>query len=157
MMSDVLMDGNNNNNNNNNNNHIHNFTVTIIINYIVIIIVIAIVLLYMTPRYREIMLKTVTREVNRVYNLFIDRNPSFLENNGKVSFCGHSLGSILAFDVLCHQPPLPKISNSYGVFEEKIIISENLKLDFKVYNFFAVGSPLGAFLLLKGLKISRKK
>ncbi|CAJ0630896.1 6244_t:CDS:2 [Entrophospora sp. SA101] len=78
-------------------------------------------------------------------------------NNGKVSFCGHSLGSILAFDVLCHQPPLPKISNSYGVFEEKIIISENIKLDFKVYNFFAVGSPLGAFLLLKGLKVAKKK
>nr|CAG8587820.1 2246_t:CDS:10 [Entrophospora candida] len=114
-------------------------------------------LLYMTPRYREMMLRTVTKEVNRVYNLFIKYNPSFLENNGKVSFCGHSLGSILAFDVLCHQPPLPKISNSYGVFEEKIIISENIKLDFKVYNFFAVGSPLGAFLLLKGLKVAKKK
>ncbi|CAH1760589.1 13779_t:CDS:10 [Entrophospora sp. SA101] len=91
----------------------------------------------------------------------IEGVPSFRtlmsDNNGKVSFCGHSLGSILAFDVLCHQPPLPKISNSYGVFEEKIIISENIKLDFKVYNFFAVGSPLGAFLLLKGLKVAKKK
>ncbi|CAJ0750773.1 23205_t:CDS:2 [Entrophospora sp. SA101] len=112
---------------------------------------------FRTLIYREMMLRTVTKEVNRVYNLFIKYNPSFLENNGKVSFCGHSLGSILAFDVLCHQPPLPKISNSYGVFEEKIIISENIKLDFKVYNFFAVGSPLGAFLLLKGLKVAKKK
>src|SRR4051812_35011458 len=80
-----------------------------------------IVLLYMTPKYRKLMLRTVTEEVNRVYNLFIERNPKFKEKGGKVSIYGHSLGSLIAFDVLCHQPPLFNLSNAaFGIFDEKL-------------------------------------
>ncbi|KAJ3297922.1 hypothetical protein HK104_011382 [Borealophlyctis nickersoniae] len=63
------------------------------------------VLLYMTPRYRQEMVKHVTDELNRIYNLFKQRNPNF---KGKVSLYGHSLGSLLAFDILCNQPSGPK-------------------------------------------------
>lgn len=38
------------------------------------------------------MLNVVTKEVNRVYKLFIERNPYFLKNNGQVSILAHSLG-----------------------------------------------------------------
>lgn len=62
----------------------------------------SIVLLYMTPRYRQEMIKHVTEELNRIYRLFKTRNPKF---NGKVSIYGHSLGSLLAFDILCNQHP----------------------------------------------------
>jgi hypothetical protein len=34
----------------------------------------------------------ITNEINRVYNLFIERNPDFVKDNGKVSILGHSLG-----------------------------------------------------------------
>ena len=34
----------------------------------------------------------ITKEINRVYRLFVQRNPEFLENNGKVTLIGHSLG-----------------------------------------------------------------
>ncbi|KAJ3111854.1 hypothetical protein HDU96_005280 [Phlyctochytrium bullatum] len=59
------------------------------------------VLLYMTPKYRQEMVKHVAEEMNRIYSTFIQRNPKF---NGKVSIYGHSLGSLLAFDILCNQP-----------------------------------------------------
>ncbi|CAG8634174.1 9979_t:CDS:2, partial [Paraglomus occultum] len=119
------------------------------------------VLLYMTPSYREQMINTVTRESNRVYSLFVQRNPHFLEVGGKVSIYGHSLGSVLAFDILCHQVP-PSPSSSMGIFDDGANIDDKLhkslvKLDFPVENFFAVGSPIGLFLLLKGVKISSRK
>ncbi|RIA89678.1 DDHD domain-containing protein [Glomus cerebriforme] len=114
------------------------------------------VLLYMTPKYREMMINTVTKEMNRVYNLFIERNPKFVEIGGKVSVYGHSLGSVLAFDILCHQPPVIPSTPS-GIFEGKGADMHIVKLDFEVRNFFAAGSPIGLFLLLKGLKIASRE
>ncbi|KAJ1570119.1 hypothetical protein HK096_009274 [Nowakowskiella sp. JEL0078] len=58
------------------------------------------VLLYMTHSYRQQMVTHVTEEINRIYAEYKRRNPNF---NGKVSFYGHSLGSVLAFDIVCNQ------------------------------------------------------
>lgn len=38
------------------------------------------------------MIHIVTKEVNRVYKLFIEKNPDFLLNKGHVSILAHSLG-----------------------------------------------------------------
>lgn len=35
-----------------------------------------------------------------LYTKFCSRNPSFLEQNGKVSIVAHSLGSVIAYDIL---------------------------------------------------------
>lgn len=51
-----------------------------------------IVPLYMTSKHHEAMIRIVTKEINRVYKLFIDRNPSFLKNNGQITLFAHSLG-----------------------------------------------------------------
>lgn len=61
------------------------------------------VLLYMTPRYRQEMISHVTEEMNRIYRLYKKRHPNF---KGKVSVYGHSLGSLLAFDILSNQDGL---------------------------------------------------
>jgi hypothetical protein len=45
---------------------------------------------------------TVGKELNRLFSLFKERNPSF---EGGVSVGGHSLGSLILFDLLCHQKP----------------------------------------------------
>jgi hypothetical protein len=45
---------------------------------------------------------TVGKELNRLFNLFRDRNPTF---EGGVSLGGHSLGSLILFDLLYHQKP----------------------------------------------------
>jgi hypothetical protein len=46
----------------------------------------------MTPKYRDQMVAIITSEINRVYQLFVKRNPDFLLRGGKVSIYGHSLG-----------------------------------------------------------------
>ena len=43
---------------------------------------------------------TVAQELNRLQALFLRRNPSF---QGGFSLCGHSLGSLILFDLLLHQ------------------------------------------------------
>lgn len=40
--------------------------------------------------------------MNRMYNQYLLRNSDF---NGHVSIGGHSLGSLISFDLLCNQKP----------------------------------------------------
>ena len=58
------------------------------------------VLFYTSPVYCQRILDTVVTEINRMYTLFMARNEAF---KGEVSVIGHSLGSLIMFDVLCNQ------------------------------------------------------
>jgi hypothetical protein len=109
----------------------------------------------MTPRYRELMTQIIAKEINRVYRLFGSRNPEFLEK-GKVSIFGHSLGSLLAFDMLTLQPMTTAPIDEHPIPNN----NDSRKLPpllFPVQNFFAAGSPLGVILLLRGFKIASRK
>ncbi|KAI9562004.1 hypothetical protein GHT06_012969 [Daphnia sinensis] len=59
------------------------------------------VLFYTSPVYCETIISTVAHELNRLYKIFLQRNPTF---EGQVSLGGHSLGSLILFDLLAHQP-----------------------------------------------------
>ncbi|KAG8273149.1 S23-interacting protein [Homalodisca vitripennis] len=61
------------------------------------------ILFYTSPVFCETIVQAVGSELNRLYNLFLSRNPSFC---GGVSLGGHSLGSLILFDMLCHQMPV---------------------------------------------------
>lgn len=87
------------------------------------------ILLYQSA-YREHIAKIVLKEANRVYNLFVKRNPGW---NGRVSMVGHSLGSAILFDILCRQ----------GIRDRQV----GGGLDFYCENFFAYGSPIGLYVL----------
>lgn len=63
------------------------------------------ILFYTSPVYCQTIISTVGNELNRVYDLFKQRNPTF---SGGVSLAGHSLGSLIIFDLLCHQHPEPE-------------------------------------------------
>ncbi|RKP00065.1 hypothetical protein CXG81DRAFT_13679 [Caulochytrium protostelioides] len=105
------------------------------------------VLLYMTPKYRRQMCTEVAAELNRLYALWMQKNPDF---NGKVSIYGHSLGSLLAFDILCNQPhPQPKSPNGSAP-SPTAPQAPYPRLEFDVEHLIFVGSPLGLFLLLQG-------
>lgn len=92
------------------------------------------ILLYYETNYSHQIFKSVTEELNRVYSLYMEKNPDF---KGKVHLMGHSLGSCIAFDILATQPDeLP----------EEIDTAKHLKFD--VENLYCVGSPLGMFKLL---------
>ena len=57
----------------------------------------------------------VSSEMNRMYEIFKSRNPSY---QGGVSVVGHSLGSVILFDLLYHQQknsdPSPGTSATTG-------------------------------------------
>lgn len=63
------------------------------------------ILFYTSPIYCQTIMHTVGNEMNRLHALFKERNPSF---NGGVYLGGHSLGSLIMFDLLCHQKPIVK-------------------------------------------------
>ncbi|XP_061116244.1 LOW QUALITY PROTEIN: phospholipase DDHD2-like [Conger conger] len=55
---------------------------------------------YNSPTYCQTIVDTVSSEVNRLYHLFQQRHPQF---TGAVSVAGHSLGSLILFDLLTNQ------------------------------------------------------
>ncbi|XP_074263973.1 phospholipase SGR2 isoform X2 [Silene latifolia] len=61
------------------------------------------VLYYMSPIYCQEIIDSVSNQLNRLYLKFLKRNPGY---DGKVSLYGHSLGSVLSYDILCHQEKL---------------------------------------------------
>ncbi|XP_016892900.1 SEC23-interacting protein isoform X2 [Cynoglossus semilaevis] len=58
------------------------------------------VLFYNSPTYCQTIMDTVAQEINRLYALFMMRNPDY---KGKISVAGHSLGSLILFDLLSNQ------------------------------------------------------
>uniref|UniRef100_A0A6J0SZH9 Triacylglycerol hydrolase DDHD2 n=1 Tax=Pogona vitticeps TaxID=103695 RepID=A0A6J0SZH9_9SAUR len=58
------------------------------------------VFFYNSSTYCQTIVDTVASEMNRLYLLFLERNPDF---KGGVSLAGHSLGSLILFDLLTNQ------------------------------------------------------
>ncbi|KAK7110285.1 triacylglycerol hydrolase DDHD2-like [Littorina saxatilis] len=58
------------------------------------------ILFYTSPAYCQIICDTVGREMNRLFQTFLARNPTF---SGEVSVAGHSLGASILFDLLMNQ------------------------------------------------------
>lgn len=73
------------------------------------------ILFYTSPIYAQQIAEVVCDEINRLYGKFRERNPEFC---GQVSLIGHSLGSLIAFDLLKHQ------RDGEGDSEEDLIKSE---------------------------------
>nr|XP_014345834.1 PREDICTED: SEC23-interacting protein [Latimeria chalumnae] len=55
---------------------------------------------YNSPTYCQTIVDQVCMEMNHLYSLFMSRNPNF---KGGVSVAGHSLGSLILFDILSNQ------------------------------------------------------
>ncbi|KXL50920.1 hypothetical protein M433DRAFT_1950 [Acidomyces richmondensis BFW] len=102
---------------------------------------------YYMSHHQPKMIAAVVREANRVYQLWCQNNPGFSEH-GRVHVIGHSLGSVIAIDILSRQPTtVPKFLQD----PTKVDISDD-QLDhflFNTSNLFLAGSPAGFFLLLK--------
>lgn len=61
------------------------------------------ILLYLTPKYREKILTYVCSKIIELYSIFVELNPTFILNHGKCSLIGHSLGTVILFDLLSNQ------------------------------------------------------
>lgn len=142
------------------------------------------ILFYTSPVYCQTIMQTVGSEINRLYTLFKGRNPDF---DGGIYLGGHSLGSLILFDLLCHQKPLieDKSSDENETAEEKneedndsvrplskrVVRRRRSKkisyvmgaagtgqpyihypqLNFHPRAFFALGSPIGMFVTVRGI------
>lgn len=149
------------------------------------------ILFYTSPVYCQTIMHTVGKELNRLYNLFRERNPTF---EGSVSLGGHSLGSLILFDLLYHQKPVEEqlvcepAPPSRDSSAERASLDDNKgtgaaatvppaerklnqrvsyvmgnagtgqpfitypQLNFQPKAFFALGSPIGMFVAVRGIE-----
>ncbi|XP_067640001.1 mucin-17 isoform X2 [Eurosta solidaginis] len=131
------------------------------------------VLLYTSPKFCQKIMNRVASSMNEVYNKYRERHPEF---NGGVSVSGHSLGSLIVFDLLCHQKA-PKdseenLENPDQLGTSPMDISNDdsnvtsytmghagtgqpfihyAQLSFQPKKFFALGSPIGMFVTIRGI------
>ena len=93
---------------------------------------------YYLSSHKEKILEAVVAEANRLWKVFCRCNPGF-EENGRVHIIGHSLGSVIAMEVLSGQPTY--------VSSNLVETDDNLYFAFNTTNLFCVGSPAGFFLM----------
>lgn len=55
---------------------------------------------YMNPRFRPRILETLTQQMNMIVTKLAEEEPRF---KGKVSVVGHSLGTVILYDLLTRQ------------------------------------------------------
>jgi len=93
------------------------------------------VMLYLTPEFRDRIIRVVVEKINLIYMQFCELNPSFVKNGGKCTIVGHSLGTVIMYDVLAAQG--------------RADLPDHLRLTFDPTAYFALGSPLGMFLSVR--------
>ncbi|KAL8778916.1 MAG: hypothetical protein Q9213_007189 [Squamulea squamosa] len=97
---------------------------------------------YYLSHHKPRMIEAVIREANRVYRLWCKNNPGF-EEQGRVHLIAHSLGSVMALDILSKQPTqAPKFEASSRRRPRNDIF------EFDTKSLILCGSPAGFFLLL---------
>ncbi|EPX71986.1 phospholipase [Schizosaccharomyces octosporus yFS286] len=104
---------------------------------------------YYMSHHKDSIIRSVIREANRVYSLWIDCNPYFKENKGRVFIIGHSLGATVVFDILSLQPTFVK--------ELGPEVEDDKYFKFDTNGFFCFGGPIGFFLLLNQKSIIPRK
>ncbi|QSS53814.1 DDHD domain-containing protein [Histoplasma capsulatum var. duboisii H88] len=97
---------------------------------------------YYLSHHKQKMVQAVVKEANRIYRLWCQNNPGF-RKTGKVHLIAHSLGSIMAMDILSQQPT----HVGHIDFAHTEEISQTI-FEFDASNVFFCGSPAGFFLLL---------
>ena len=102
------------------------------------------IIVYMTPDFRERIIRHVCKQLNDTYKKFCQYNPKFVANGGRVSLIGHSLGSVILFDILSSQQQ--QQSSSGGWFHGP---ADFMHLDFNPFAFVSMGSPVSFFLSVR--------
>uniref|UniRef100_A0A8C6DVY0 SEC23 interacting protein n=1 Tax=Moschus moschiferus TaxID=68415 RepID=A0A8C6DVY0_MOSMO len=122
------------------------------------------ILFYNSPTYCQTIVEKVGLEINRLYALFMSRNPDF---KGGISVAGHSLGSLILFDILSNQKdlslsksPVP-FAVANGVVKQPHFQEKQLMCT--VDDLKEMGIPLGPrkkianFVKHKAVKLEEKK
>ncbi|WAR19275.1 DDHD1-like protein [Mya arenaria] len=97
------------------------------------------VLYYSSPLYRSEITRSLEAELNRLYKMFCERHPYFEPNGGKVSIVAHSLGR--------------GEGAGWRITRGSVRAGQGKT---QVENLFCLGSPLGVFLALRGVRPQAK-
>jgi hypothetical protein len=136
------------------------------------------VLYFLSPEYHEKIISIVTAEMNLVFSKFQQLSGDAF-SSGRVSIVGHSLGSVITWDILAHQmalggdetyeiDPSPIIAqNDTATIDPNCCLSPIRRtepssprsvlvettyypqLSFSVFNTFMIGSPISVFLMIR--------
>ncbi|XP_073832752.1 phosphatidic Acid Phospholipase A1 isoform X2 [Musca autumnalis] len=138
------------------------------------------ILFYTSPTFCQRIMNSIVMSLNDMYMKYRQRHPDF---NGGVSLAGHSLGSLILFDLLCHQNPIKESeeknlenpdqqflsqSNLAAVDSNNQMEAKSIsytmgpagtgqpfinygQLIFQPKKFFALGSPVGMFVTIRGI------
>lgn len=105
---------------------------------------------YYLSHHKRKMIEAVVREANRVFRLWIKHNPGF-EDYGRTHLIAHSLGTVMALDILSNQPTrLPSRIDPNSP-------ASNSTFEFDTTNLFFCGSPAGFFMLLNKAPLLPRK
>ncbi|GFZ43062.1 hypothetical protein JCM24511_00780 [Saitozyma sp. JCM 24511] len=104
-------------------------------------------------QHRQKMIEAVCIQANRLYRLWLARNPDF-EKRGRLHLIGHSLGSALLAHILSNQPTkMPPLSQ----LPRQVIMQTRNRFLFNTHTLFLCGSPLSIFLHLDQAQIMPRK
>jgi len=105
---------------------------------------------YLSTQHNPKMISACIQEANRIYRLWCVNNPGF-SDYGRVHLVAHSLGSVMAIDILSQQPSHvePHYTNP-SIPEDKLPDDHFI---FDTTDLFVCGSPVGLFLMMKNANL----
>ena len=106
---------------------------------------------YYLSHHKATMIEGVIKEANRIYRVWCNNNPGFSET-GRVHLMTHSLGSMMALDILSNQPT--KLPRQLDLKATRVRTDI---LEFDTKSLFFCGSPAGFFLLLNRVPLLPRK
>lgn len=101
---------------------------------------------YLSQEHHPKMVSACIQEANRIYRLWCQNNPGFSQW-GRVHIIAHSLGSVMAMDILSDQPTVVDPRFADPSFPEAALPKD--QFCFNTHSLFVCGSPVGFFLLLR--------
>ncbi|KAJ9050860.1 hypothetical protein DSO57_1010411 [Entomophthora muscae] len=105
------------------------------------------VLYYFTDFHRQQLLNIISEKMNTAYSEFMQVYPEFKGHTGILS---HSLGGVISYDLLTVKEQIKELDDElYSVAFPRTKYPE---LKFKPSFLFALGSPIGAVMVMRGLR-----
>ena len=108
---------------------------------------------YYLSHHKEKMTSAVVKEANRVYRLWCSNNPGF-QSYGRVHLIAHSLGSVMAMEILSKQPTVVSKPTDTMQISRK---PNDRTFEFNTGSLFNCGSPSEFFLLLNKANLIPRK
>eukprot|EP00536_Pseudo-nitzschia_multiseries_P013716 jgi/Psemu1/298521/fgenesh1_pm.603_\ len=103
------------------------------------------ILYFMSPAHHDIIIDIVTFELNFIVNRF----RTLTGFKGEISIIGHSLGSIVAWDILDHQQYDRGVPQTESTLTKDDDSFRYPQLNFQTDTVFLLGSPIPVFLMIR--------